>query len=191
MKDVAVSPDGIPVTFETHGTGEPALVFVHGWSCDRSYRRGQVGDFARRHRVVTVDLAGHGESGTGRKRWTVPAFGADVAAVIEKLRVEDVILIGHSLGGDVIVETALLLPKQVAGVVWVDVFAPAVVGHLRGLSAPVVAINPDSRPTDVDGLRRHGVETVIMPGVAHFLMLEDPATFNRLLSETVARMLAG
>ena len=68
MKDAAaVSPDGIPVTFETHGTGEPALVFVHGWSCDRSYWRGQVGEFARRHRVVVVDLAGHGESGAGRE----------------------------------------------------------------------------------------------------------------------------
>jgi hypothetical protein len=32
MRDAAVSPDGVPVTFETHGTGEPALVFVHGWS---------------------------------------------------------------------------------------------------------------------------------------------------------------
>jgi pimeloyl-ACP methyl ester carboxylesterase len=259
MKDAAVSPDGIPVTFETHGTGEPALVFVHGWSCDRSYWRGQVGDFAHRHRVVVVDLPGHGESGAGREKWTMAAFGADVAAVVDNLGLKDVVLIGHSMGGDVVVETALLLPERVSGLVWVDVystldedktpeeleafvapfredfatttrefvrqrlFAPSsdadlvewvaadmsaappevavdammhsianasvVVNHLREMSAPVVAINPDHRPTDVDGLRRHGVETVLMERSAHFLMLEDPVTFNRLLDETVERFI--
>jgi pimeloyl-ACP methyl ester carboxylesterase len=37
VKDVVESPDGIPIVFETDGSGSPALVFVHGWSCDRSY----------------------------------------------------------------------------------------------------------------------------------------------------------
>jgi pimeloyl-ACP methyl ester carboxylesterase len=50
---------------------------------------------------------------------------------------------------------------------------------------PVVAINPDYRPTDVEALRRHGVRAVVMPGVAHFLMMEDPETFNRLLDEAI------
>ena len=67
--------------------------------------------------------------------------------------------------------------------------ASVVVNHLREMSAPVVAINPDHRPTDVDGLRRHGVETVLMERSAHFLMLEDPVTFNRLLDETVERFI--
>jgi len=56
---------------------------------------------------------------------------------------------------------------------------------LNELAAPVLAINPDHRPTDVEGLRRHGVEAVVMPGVSHFLMLEDPDAFNRLLGETI------
>jgi sigma-B regulation protein RsbQ len=56
---------------------------------------------------------------------------------------------------------------------------------LRQLTAPVVAINPDYRPTDVQALQRHGVSTVLMRGVGHFLMLEDPQRFNRLLDETI------
>jgi pimeloyl-ACP methyl ester carboxylesterase len=51
---------------------------------------------------------------------------------------------------------------------------------------PVVAINPDHPPTDVEALRRHGVSTVLMSGVGHFGMLEDPETFNRVLTEIVA-----
>jgi sigma-B regulation protein RsbQ len=53
------------------------------------------------------------------------------------------------------------------------------------LTAPVVAINPDYRPTDVESLRRYGMKTVLMSGVGHFLMMEDPDAFNSLLDETI------
>jgi len=62
---------------------------------------------------------------------------------------------------------------------------PAILAGLRELTAPVVAINPDYRPTDSEALQRHGVQTVLMSGVGHFLMMEDSHTFNRLLSETI------
>ena len=84
------------------GRGAPALVFIHGWSCDRTYWRGQVDAFSQTFRVVAVDLADHGESGTGRQVWTIGAFGEDVAACVSKLGLQRIILIGHSMGGDVI-----------------------------------------------------------------------------------------
>jgi pimeloyl-ACP methyl ester carboxylesterase len=123
MKDVARSSDGIPIHFETDGAGRPALVLVHGWSCDRSHWRHQLAAFAARHQVVTIDLAGHGESGAGRDSWTMPAFGGDVVAVVDRLALDDMILVGHSMGGDVIVEAALLLGDRVRGLVWVDTYA--------------------------------------------------------------------
>jgi pimeloyl-ACP methyl ester carboxylesterase len=254
MKDIARSADGVPVHFDVEGLGAPALVFVHGWSCDRTYWSRQVDHFAEGHKVVAIDLAGHGESGTGREAWTVPAFGGDVAAVIQKLELRDSVLIGHSLGGDVIVDVALAQPDRVAGLVWVDTYttlgrprtpeeieefvqpfrqefvptaqafvrrmfvpgsdpalvervvadmsgAPpeiavgvmehavanddAILAALPELKGPIVAINPNYRRTDIEALERHGVKAVVMPGVGHFLMLEDPDTFNRLLGEAI------
>ena len=73
--------DGVPISYEVRGNGSPALVFVHGWSCDRTYWKAQVEPFAVNHKVVTIDLAGHGESGTQRSDWTMEAFSEDVAAV--------------------------------------------------------------------------------------------------------------
>src|SRR5882762_1994438 len=96
----AISPDGIRIAYEVHGEGTPALVFVHGWSCDRNYWKGQLEPFAEQFKVVAIDLAGHGESELGRKAWTIGAFGADVAAVVKALGLQHVILIGHSMGGD-------------------------------------------------------------------------------------------
>jgi pimeloyl-ACP methyl ester carboxylesterase len=122
MRLVATSADGIRLVYEVHGTGTPALVFVHGWSCDRSYWDGQVRLFARRFQVVTVDLAGHGDSGRGRERWTMASFGADVAAVADALGLEGMVLIGHSMGGDVVVEAARRLPGRVRAMIWVDTY---------------------------------------------------------------------
>jgi pimeloyl-ACP methyl ester carboxylesterase len=251
MNGVARSSDGIPLSFEVHGSGTPALVFVHGWSCDRRYWSGQLAAFSDRHQVVAVDLAGHGGSGGGRQGWTMAAFGDDVAAVVRHLGLGEVVLVGHSMGGDVVVETALRLGDQVLGVVWADTYdtlgnppapeeleeflvpfredfvaaasalvrrmagpaaadlvewvaadmsaappevaiqalehavgnEPAVLAALPKLTAPVVAINPAYRATDSEALRHHGVRAVVLPGVGHFLMLEDPSTFNRLLGE--------
>jgi pimeloyl-ACP methyl ester carboxylesterase len=118
----ATSPDGIEIRYEVDGAGEPAIVFVHGWSCDRTYWRFQVGEFARRHRVVAVDLGGHGDSGLGRPAWTMAAFGADVTAVVEHEDLHDVVLVGHSMGGDAVDEAAVLLGDRVRGVVWVDTY---------------------------------------------------------------------
>lgn len=122
MSRFATSTDGIELANEVHGSGPQALVLVHGWSCDRSYWGGQVEDLAREFRVVTIDLAGHGESGRGREIWTIASFGADVAAVVGDLALDDVVLIGHSMGGDVILEAARRLPGHLKGLIWVDAY---------------------------------------------------------------------
>ena len=252
------SADGVSIAYETFGKGSTALVFVHGWSCDKSYWKGQIEYFSKAYRVVNIDLGGHGESGLGRKDWTIYSFGTDVAAVIKHLSLERVILIGHSMGGDVSADAALLLPGRVAGLIMVDVykklgagrpaeqidafvadfsvdFAPKVQKLVRSmfltnadpslvefvakdmssappavalsamrssfthsrqithdfehLKLPVIALNPDNEPTDVESMRKHGVDVIIMPGVGHFLMMEDSKRFNELLETAIKEIL--
>ncbi|MGM0637432.1 MAG: alpha/beta fold hydrolase [Pseudomonadota bacterium] len=119
---VTDSADGVPIAYEVQGGGEPTLVFIHGWSSDGRYWRGQLPYFSQNHRVITLDLAGHGHSGLGRDAYTMPAFGEDVKAVMDDLDVERAILIGHSMGGPVSVEAARLMPERVIGIVGVDTF---------------------------------------------------------------------
>lgn len=124
-----LSKDGTKINFYTEGkgepayrTGRPALVFVHGWSCDRSYWNDQVKTFSSKYRIVTIDLAGHGESATTRKNYTIELFGEDVEAVVNKLHLEKIILIGHSMGGAVVIEAAKLLKGKVIGLVGADTY---------------------------------------------------------------------
>jgi len=116
----ALSSDGTPITYEVYGTGDPALVFVHGWSCDSRYWREQVPHFSKNYRVVVLDLAGHGHSGMARTDYTMRSFGEDVLAVTEAVGAEKVVLVGHSMGGAVIAEAARFMPDRVLGLIGVD-----------------------------------------------------------------------
>ena len=117
---MALSKDGTPISYESHGSGETTLVFVHGWSCDARYWQSQVAHFSTRYRMLTLDLAGHGHSGMNRTRYTMESFGEDVRAVVEAADARRVILIGHSMGGSVIAEAARLMPERVIGLIGVD-----------------------------------------------------------------------
>lgn len=58
---------------------------------------------------------------------------------------------------------------------------------LDELKLPVIAINDARRPTDIGSLQRHGVQAMVMPGVGHFLMMENPAGFNALLRTAIGK----
>lgn len=129
----SLAGDGAEIAFRVYGEARAsALVFVHGWSCDSRYWNAQVDPFTATHLVVTVDLAGHGASSSGdRTEWTMANYGADVAAVVEALALERVVLVGHSMGGPVALEAARRLGPRVLGVVGVDTWRDAAVRRPR------------------------------------------------------------
>jgi pimeloyl-ACP methyl ester carboxylesterase len=117
-----LAADGVAIRYDVRGQGAPAVVLVHCWTCDRRFWDAAAQRLAARQTVVTLDLAGHGESGRDRRVWSIPAFGGDVRAVVEALGLQRVVLVGHSMGGPVILEAAALLGRRVAGLVPVDAF---------------------------------------------------------------------
>jgi pimeloyl-ACP methyl ester carboxylesterase len=120
---IAISPDGIHVQYHVYGAAtEPALVFIHGWSCDSNYWREQVPTFKQKYTVITLDLAGHGATDANRGDWSMEKFGQDVATAVAAVPNRQLILIGHSMGGPVAIEAARLLPKRVIGIIGVDTF---------------------------------------------------------------------
>ena len=117
--------DGVPIAYTVAGEGPGALLFIHGWGCDRYYWGSQLYDFADTQTVVTVDLAGHGDSGSERVDWTLASLARDVQAVVDHLGLQSVILVGHSMGGHVALEAARLMPDRVVGVIGVDTLLDA------------------------------------------------------------------
>lgn len=257
----SLASDGAEIRYRVYGSGEPAIVFIHGWSCDSGYWDAQLNGFAARNTVITMDLAGHGESAAGqRKDWSIANFGADVAAAVKASGSQRVVLVGSSMGGPVALEAARRLPGQVIGIVGVDTFRelatpfppeqfepllaqmrvdfaktvggfvgehfftertdpilkkwivddmsaappevaiPALIAlmamdygpTLAELDLPIIAVNSAGSPTDEAGIRavEPRFKVVNLHGVGHFLMLEEPQTFNRVLARIVAEWVA-
>jgi pimeloyl-ACP methyl ester carboxylesterase len=120
IKKTVRAADGLTIVCEDRGKGDTALVFLHGWCGDREYWKHQADVFAPDFRVITLDQAGHGESGKDRKTWSVSGLAADVETVAKELGLKRVILVGHSMGGPVALMAAKRMPGTVVGVVGVD-----------------------------------------------------------------------
>lgn len=120
VKKTIRAEDGLNLVCEVRGQGDTALVFLHGWCGDHEYWKNQAAEFAKDYRVVTLDQAGHGESGKDRKAWTAESLGADVETVVKALGLKRVILVGHSMGGPVALIAAKRMPGAVAAVIGAD-----------------------------------------------------------------------
>jgi pimeloyl-ACP methyl ester carboxylesterase len=108
--------DGVRLAYEEVGAGEPAIVFVHGWTCDRSHFAPQAAHYAATHRCVSVDLRGHGESDAPEQEYNIDVFADDVG----QLGVKNAVLIGHSMGGAVVLALATQRPELARAVIMLD-----------------------------------------------------------------------
>ena len=86
----------VRLAYEEIGQGEPAMVFVHGWSCNRAFFGPQMEHFSRQRRCVGVDLRGHGDSDKPRQDYTMEGFADDLAWLCQQLQIERPVVVGHS-----------------------------------------------------------------------------------------------
>lgn len=102
------------------GSGNPPIVFVHGFACAHSDYAAQIAHFSPRHQTVAVDLRGHGASPGTPDECSIERYGADVAEVMRALQLPPSILVGHSMGCRVVTEAALQAPDRTAALILVD-----------------------------------------------------------------------
>lgn len=125
--------EGAALRYSDNGQGGPPLLFIHGWCCDHRFWRGQVSAFEKRHRVVAIDLRGHGESDKPDQDYTIAGFVDDLAWLCGETGIERPVVIGHSMGGVI----ALNLVRERAGLARAAVLA----------DSPVVPLPAALRPT--------------------------------------------
>ncbi len=164
--------DGVKLFFEDTGSGDPPILLVHGWTCDHTYMAPQFEHFRRTHRVIAVDLRGHGQSDKPKQAYTMAAFADDLAWLCGQLKVKKPIMIGHSMGGVIGVELAARFPEVPGAVVTLD--SPIVPPQelIDGIAAPTI-----------EALRGPGYREVQRKMVAEMLFLptDDPARKARII----------
>ena len=254
-----VSSDGVTISYEVRGKGDPTIIFVHGWTNTREVWNEQIAHFSRKYRTIAMDLPGTGRSGNNRSLWSMQAFADDVTAIVRKEKLDQIVLVGFSMGGPVVVEAASRLPDETIGVVLVEAipdpyqkipeemiptldslymdlvsnlnnekllelgfykknpeenFARVMEMYpkdasrtgwresqlafwnwinmdctdaLKRLEDPLVSINSDLLPTDVEAFRRLVpiYEAKIMTGNGHLVFWDDPEGFHQNLEASI------
>ena len=119
--------DGVRIDYDAVGHGQP-LVLLHGWSCDRSWfsQPGYVEDLARDHRVVNMDLRGHGASDKPHEpsAYGVDLLTNDVLAVADAEGLDRFAIWGMSYGGWIAWMTAAAAPERVVAIIAAGAWDP-------------------------------------------------------------------
>ena len=113
--------NGIQIYYEMTGTGEP-LLLIHGHGSSTQDWAFQVGYFAKHYQVVTFDVRGCGRSSKPRGPYSICQFAMDTAALIQKLNVAPVHVVGISMGGMIALELVLGFPHLVKSLVLVNTY---------------------------------------------------------------------
>jgi pimeloyl-ACP methyl ester carboxylesterase len=167
----AATLDGAKVHSTSTGTGPGTLILVHGWTCDETSWSEQIPVLARRYRVITIDLPGHGQSDQPKDgRFSMDLFARAVEAVRAEANVDRVILAGHSMGGPVVYRYAQLYPEHAVALILVD--SPL----FKGADVRTFVDQGLSRVTGEDGMK--GREAMIR---GMFSSATTPELQNRIL----------
>lgn len=110
------------ISYLEQGKGDTTLLLVHGWCINKGYWENQIDYFKAKYKLVAIDLPGFGESTSTRDKWTIAQYGGDLIEIIDKLGLTNVILVGHSMAGEVILEAALKDHPAIIGLVGIDNF---------------------------------------------------------------------
>lgn len=168
--------EGVGLRYLDLGSGEPTLVFIHGWCCDQSTWRDQIEAFAPSHRIIGVDLRGHGESDKPDQDYDIAGFADDVAWLIREIRLNRPVLIGHSMGG---VTTLNLLRKH-----------PDIARAAVFVDAGIMPFPEEIRPLlnqTLEALKSPGYREVAANVVKQFLFREEsPADLRDEMAASMA-----
>ncbi|VUD40411.1 Dihydrolipoyllysine-residue acetyltransferase component of acetoin cleaving system [Thalassocella blandensis] len=134
MNERYIDVDGETIAYFDEGDALEALIFIHGAFIDKSYWNDQLAHFKQKYRVLAIDLPGHGASSMNKITWSIPMFARLIRHFAEKLDLNNLTIIGHSLGADVMLEVTTFDISRISRLVDVD--------HLKqvGVSLPAEAI---------------------------------------------------
>ena len=175
----------VHIAYDDIGEGAPAVVLLHGLFEDRSYCAEVAAHLARRHRVLNLDLRGHGES-------EVPAEGYSLHQLVQALDTPGwrEALLGFFSGvagpsADRVCKDMLAAPRVYAAAMLRDIAAASTTVHgaeLAGLSCPLLYVH-SGMPLDLDRLRELQPALIVeaIPEAGHYVMLTAPDQVNSAL----------
>lgn len=106
--------------YRLSGQGKTTLLFLHGWGINGSYWDGQTARFKDSFRILAPDLSGHGQSRTDSPTMSMEKYATEIAAMVNELKLDQIILIGHSMSGNIGLRVYEKIPEKIIGFIGID-----------------------------------------------------------------------
>jgi pimeloyl-ACP methyl ester carboxylesterase len=114
-----IATDVVQANVKVEGSGAP-IVMIHGFGAALDWWDAIAPELAKDHRVIRLDLIGHGGTAAPASGYSIERQAALVAAVLDKLGTGKVIVIGHSMGGEIADALAIARPELVDRMILID-----------------------------------------------------------------------
>lgn len=121
-KQITIRENKVEINYFQQGQGDTTLLFLHGWCINATYWKNQSEYFSKSYNVYAIDLPGFGKSKAERTNWTIEEYTNDVTAFIDAMNLKNVVIIGHSMAGEIMLQAALTNNPKILGIVGVDNF---------------------------------------------------------------------
>ena len=121
-KQITIRAKQVEINYFQQGQGDTTVLFLHGWCINGTYWKNQVEHFSKNYNVYAIDLPGFGKSKAERANWTIEEYARDVTEFIYTMKLKNVVIVGHSMAGEIMLQTALTNNPDIAGVIGVDNF---------------------------------------------------------------------
>ncbi len=145
------SRNGFRLAYTEAGAGGPPLLLVHGGTCNHTHMLPLMGHFMRRHRVINVDVRGHGESDAPEDaRYTYQEINEDLTWLCGELGVEKPIGIGHSYGGSTLLQLSVDYPDFLSGIVLLDTGVRSAESRMAEIG-PAMTMTPQQQQAFLKG----------------------------------------
>ena len=154
----------VPANVKVEGSG-PTLVLIHGFGAAIDWWDNIAPQLARDHRVIRIDLIGHGGTEAPRSAYSIERQARLVSSTLDKLGVDRFTIIGHSMGGEVATALASMQPGRIERMVLID--SPPTVGTKFSLLAQAYftpVIGELLHHFSSDRVLRRGLEQGFAPG---------------------------
>jgi len=112
MTDLFAEVNGIRLCYDVHGKGDP-VILLHGFNDRKEHWRAQVGALSEHFKVIRLDNRGAGKSDRPDGEYSMEVYASDIAGLIDSLEIKKAHIIGHSMGGMIAQNFAILYPNRV------------------------------------------------------------------------------
>jgi proline-specific peptidase len=121
MTDEFAEVNGIKLCYDIHGNGDP-VILLHGFSDKKEHWRAQVGELSEHFKVIRLDNRGAGKSDRPDGEYSMEVYASDVAGLMDYLEIRRAHIIGHSMGGMIAQNFAILYPNKVNKLILINTF---------------------------------------------------------------------